>query len=254
MIMNLAVNARDAMPEGGRLCIGVDTMEFAREKEAPLPGMKPGRWVRLTVNDTGVGIAPTDIEHVFEPFFTTKPIGVGTGLGLPQVHGIVGQHNGHVTIESAVGSGTICTIYLPVLAMLTPGVVETISSLTHANGHGETILVVEDEEALRRTLKEVLEQWNYHVVDVGNGQEALNALDDGLRPDLILSDVVMPEMSGLALFKAMRKRELDIPLIFLTGHLRGEELDNLRQVGLRAWLPKPPSIAQLAETITSILH
>lgn len=254
VLMNLVLNARDAMPDGGKLSIGLAMTEFAREKEAPLPGMAPGQWVRLTITDNGVGIAPEHLDHIFEPFFSTKPVGVGTGLGLPQVHGIIGQHNGFIGVESTAGIGTVFSIYLPALAMLQPGSAETPTVTHFANGHGETILVVEDEEALRHTLTEVLTQWNYQVVAVGNGQEALNALNDGLRPDLILSDVVMPEMSGLALFKAMRQRQLDIPLIFLTGHLRGEELDNLRQFGLRAWLPKPPSIDQLAETITSVLH
>jgi two-component system cell cycle sensor histidine kinase/response regulator CckA len=104
-------------------------------------------------------------------------------------------------------------------------------------------------------LTEVLEQWNYRVVAVTNGIEALNALDkDGLQPNLILSDVVMPEMSGIALFKTLHRRKMNIPVIFLTGHLRGEELESLREYGLRAWLPKPPGIEQLAETIAAVLQ
>jgi len=255
VLMNLAVNARDAMPDGGRLCIGVETLEVLREKEAPLPGMTPGQWVRLTISDTGIGIPDENMERLFEPFFSTKPIGVGTGLGLPQVHGIVGQHSGHITVASEVGAGTVFTIYLPALAMLTPETTPARQVTQHVHGHGETILVVEDEASLRSTLTEVLEQWHYHVVAVANGKEALNALERGnVHPDLILSDVVMPEMSGLALFKALRQRKSDTPFIFLTGHLRGEELENLRQHGLRAWLPKPPGIEQLAETIAAVLQ
>ncbi|MFN3980340.1 MAG: PAS domain S-box protein [Caldilinea sp.] len=255
VIMNLALNARDAMPDGGELCISVDTTTFTRSKDAPLPGMTPGRWVRLVVSDTGIGIPPENLERLFEPFFTTKPVGLGTGLGLPQVHGIVGQHGGHITVESTVGAGAVFTIYLPLLEMLTPDASPMKSPIPHGKGRGETILLVEDEAALRSTLAEVLEQWNYHVVVVANGIEALNALDkDGLQPDLILSDVVMPEMSGVALFKTLHRRKVNIPVIFLTGHLRGEELENLRQYGLRAWLPKPPSIEQLAETIAAVLQ
>ncbi|MFN3332036.1 MAG: response regulator, partial [Caldilinea sp.] len=180
----------------------------------------------------------------------------GTGLGLPQVHGIVGQHGGHITVESTVGAGAVFTIYLPLLEMLTPDASPMKPpTILYGKGRGETILLVEDEAALRSTLAEVLEQWNYHVVVVANGIEALNALDkDGLQPDLILSDVVMPEMSGVALFKTLHRRKVNIPVIFLTGHLRGEELENLRQYGLRAWLPKPPSIEQLAETIAAVLQ
>jgi PAS domain S-box-containing protein len=255
VIMNLAVNARDAMPDGGELHISVDTTAFIRDKDAPLPGMTPGRWVRLRVRDTGVGIPPENLDRIFEPFFSTKPISMGTGLGLPQVHGIVGQHGGHITVESTVGAGAVFTIYLPVLEILRPDASPTKPITRHGEGRGETILLVEDETSLRSTLTEVLEQWNYRVVAVTNGIEALNALDkDGLRPDLILSDVVMPEMSGIALFKTLHQRKVNVPVIFLTGHLRGEELENLRQYGLRAWLPKPPGIEQLAETIAAVLQ
>lgn len=254
-IMNLAVNARNAMPEGGKLTFIVEKFNFIHEKDAPLPGMAPGEWVRLQVCDTGVGIAPEHLDHVFEPFFTTKPAGVGVGLGLAQVHGIVGQHGGHITVASEVGNGTTVTILLPAHKVLEPGVDLATAPAPSSPGHGELILLVEDEEALRCTLKEVLEGWNYRVLTAANGKEALALLEimDPL-PDLILSDVVMPEMSGIALFKTLYQRQLNIPIIFLSGYLRGEELDQLRQYGLQAWLPKPPSATQLAQTIVSVLH
>jgi len=255
VVMNLALNARDAMPEGGELRFMVEKIEFAHEKGAPLPGMTPGEWIRLQVRDTGVGIAPEHLEHIFEPFFTTKPVGVGVGLGLSQVHGIVGQHGGHISVASEVGVGTTVTIFLPAHKVLEPGVDPAAASSPSSPGRGEVILLVEDEEALRSTLREVLEGWNYRVLTATNGKEALAILEtmDPL-PDLILSDVVMPEMSGIALFKTLHQRQVNIPIIFLSGHLRGEELDQLRQYGLQAWLPKPPGAALLAQTIASVLQ
>ncbi|MCS6828259.1 MAG: response regulator, partial [Caldilinea sp.] len=254
-LMNLAVNARDAMPEGGELRIIVEKLEFTSEKEAPLPGMAPGTWVCLKVSDTGVGISPEDQEHIFEPFFTTKPAGVGVGLGLSQVHGIVGQHGGHISVASKVGAGTTIAIFLPALKTLQADVDATEIATISAPGNRETILVVEDEQALRTTLQEVLERWNYRVIVAAHGKEALALLETLVDPPhLILSDVVMPEMSGIALFKALRQRQMDIPIIFLSGHLRGEDLEELRRHGLDAWLPKPPGADLLARTIAAVLH
>jgi len=253
--MNLAVNARDAMPDGGKLRFIVEKFEFAREKDAPLPGMTPGEWVCLKVSDTGVGISPEDQEHIFEPFFTTKPAGVGVGLGLPQVHGIVGQHGGHISVASKVGVGTTFTIFLPALKTLEANIGADEIPMIAIPGNRETILLVEDEQALRTTLQEVLERWNYRVIAAANGKEALAILETmASPPDLILSDVVMPEMSGIALFRTLRQRQMDIPIIFLSGHLRGEDLEELRRHGLEAWLPKPPGVDLLAQTIATALR
>jgi signal transduction histidine kinase/ActR/RegA family two-component response regulator len=253
--MNLAVNARDAMPDGGKLRFIVEKFEFAREKDAPLPGMTPGEWVCLKVSDTGVGISPEDQEHIFEPFFTTKPAGVGVGLGLPQVHGIVGQHGGHISVASKVGVGTTFTIFLPALKTLEANTGVDEIPMIATPGNRETILLVEDEQALRTTLQEVLERWNYRVIAAANGKEALAILETmASPPDLILSDVVMPEMSGIALFRTLRQRQMDIPIIFLSGHLRGEDLEELRRHGLEAWLPKPPGVDLLAQTIATALR
>ena len=135
-----------------------------------------------------------------------------------------------------------------------PGVAPSAEMEELADGHGETILLAEDDPYLRATLAELLELWNYQVLPVANGLEALIALDDAAGGiDLIISDVVMPEMTGIALFKALRQRQADTPLILLTGHPMNDELDNLRRFGLRAWLPKPPIAEQLAATIAAIL-
>ena len=254
LLMNLAVNARDAMPEGGRLEFVLDNIDLLTPAEAPVAGMGIGSWVRLAVCDSGAGIAPEHLPHIFEPFFTTKPQDIGTGLGLAQVHGIVGQHDGQITVASQLGRGTVFTIYLPALTMVTPNLAPLAAPAPVLNGHGELILVAEDEPALRNTLVDLLRRWGYRVYAVANGCDAITFIDAHQEEiNLILSDVVMPEMSGLTLFKTLHQRQLDIPIILMTGHLQGDDLENLRQFGLRGWLAKPPSIDQLARTIAEVL-
>lgn len=253
VIMNLAVNARDAMPAGGTLRIGLERIRVARSTSPPLPEMEAGEWIKLTVADTGTGIAPDVLPHIFEPFFTTKEPGEGSGLGLAQVYGIVGQHGGHIDVETRLGEGTTFIIYLPALAIrrvepLTPGI------STVLQGHGEVVLVVEDSAVLRNALVKSLEQINYRVLEAANGVEALAVMEEhGEHVALVLSDVVMPAMGGIALFHTLRERGNKVPIILLTGHTVGAELKELRDKGLSAWLPKPPSPEQLAQAIAKAL-
>jgi PAS domain S-box-containing protein len=254
IIVNLAVNARDAMPEGGYLSFALDRLQVAASRSAPVAGMKPGAWVQFTVKDTGTGIAAEALNHLFEPFFTTKAPGQGTGLGLAQVHGIVAQHDGFITVASTVGKGAAFTIYLPALSLVAPERALTALPTDLASGAGQRILVVEDDPALQRTLAELLELWNYRVATAANGRAALALLEQTGEPfDLILSDVVMPEMSGLALFRALRQHQAPTPMVLMTGHPMVDELEHLRAIGLQAWLPKPPAAEQLAETIDRVL-
>ena len=148
ILLNLAVNARDAMPQGGTLRIGLAQLHLHSAKQQPLPGMKPGDWIRLTVTDTGSGIPPQYLEHIFEPFFTTKTPGVGTGLGLSQVHGIVAQHGGHIGVTSQIGVGTSFAVYLPALAAA-PVNPQDLAELATPEGNHELVLVVEDSDTLR---------------------------------------------------------------------------------------------------------
>ncbi len=255
MLMNLAVNARDAMPEGGRLSISLAHVTVESARTAPLPTMPAGPWVRLQVTDTGTGITPEDMAHIFEPFFTTKEIGAGTGLGLAQVHGIVAQHNGHITVDSAIGSGTTFTVYLPAVVLAPAADVPNQSRFAAlTRGHGQTILVVEDDDALRATLVDFLETLNYSIVETTNGAGALEILADRTEPvDLILSDVVMPKMGGVALFKSLVRRGSATPVILLTGHTMGAELDGLKEEGLAGWMLKPPPLLDLAELVARVL-
>ena len=253
MIMNLAVNARDAMPEGGSLRIELERIKVESGKSPLLPEMEAGEWVKLTVSDTGTGIAPDVRQHIFEPFFTTKGPGEGSGLGLAQVYGIVGQHGGRIDVETQVGEGTTFTICLPALAVYS---VEpfTLDVMTVPEGRGEVVLVVEDEATVRTALVKGLEHMNYKTLEAANGEQALAVMEKhGEQVALVLSDVVMPVMGGIALLHALRQKGWEMPVLLLTGHSMGRELKELGAQGLTAWLLKPPTYEQLAQAVASAL-
>jgi len=253
VMMNLALNARDAMPEGGNLRIGLERIRIEDNKEAVLPEMEAGDWVRVTVSDTGAGIPPDDLPHVFDPFFTTKTPGKGTGLGLAQVHGIVKQHEGEIDVESQVGRGTTFTVYLPALPVH-PAEAPTLELPALARGREETILVVEDNRATREALVDSLELLDYRGLAAADGREALAVMEQhGDEIALVLSDVVMPRMGGIALLHALRQRGLAVGVVMLTGHPLEERLGELQAQGLADWLPKPPSLERLTETVARAL-
>lgn len=252
-IMNLAVNARDAMPNGGHLQIALAKLELENSKTAPVHDMPAGEWVQISVADTGGGIPPDILPHIFEPFFTTKPQGQGTGLGLPQVWGIIEQHEGYIDVVSEMGQGTTFTLYLPALSAPAPvSIVE--STKTVLQGQGQTVLVVEDNAKIREALVELLEMLNYRVLSTSNGQEALEILEQyGTEVALVLSDLVMPVMGGKILFHALRQRYPAIKMVLLSGHPMETELDSLMQEGLNGYLLKPPTLEKLAEMIARVL-
>jgi PAS domain S-box-containing protein len=253
-ITNLAVNARDAMPQGGTLRIGVERMTVRSDVEPPLPEMEAGDWIALTVTDTGTGIAPDVLPRIFDPFFTTKESGEGSGLGLAQVHGIVGQHGGCIGVETRTGEGTTFTIYLPALEVR-PAELPLPDFSAVPQGQGEVVLVVEDGEAVRAALVTSLEQLNYQALEAANGEEALAVMEEqGKRIALVLSDVVMPVMGGIALLHALREKDWQTPVVLLTGHPMDNKLDGLEAQGLSAWLPKPPSLERLAQAVAKALR
>jgi two-component system, cell cycle sensor histidine kinase and response regulator CckA len=253
-VMNLALNARDAMPDGGQLTLALNQVVVENRKMAPLTAVTAGHWIELSITDTGIGIQPDHLDHLFEPFFTTKTPDKGTGLGLAQVHGIVAQHGGHITVQSQPGQGTVIAIYLPALTQ--PGEYETgPETAVVPQGQGELIMVVEDDMMLRMALTEYLEIWGYQTVSAENGEEALQVLSETTEPiSLIISDVIMPRMGGINLFRALQAQNNQIPIILLTGHpLEEEMIATLRNEGLKVWLPKPPDLNQLAQAIASLL-
>lgn len=248
-IMNLAVNARDAMPEGGHFTIRLNTIQLVPGAILPVPGMMPGEWVQITITDSGTGIPAEVLAHMFEPFFTTKEKGRGTGLGLAQVYGIVQQHEGVIGIDTVVGQGTAFRLYFPALTAAEPYNTQPETAVL-PQGQGQVILVVEDEDVIRQALSERLVLFNYRVIEARNGQEAMLLLMQHEQEiALVLSDAVMPGMGGVALFHAMRERGMKIPFVILTGHMIEKDVENLRALGLHGWLSKPPDLLKLARLL-----
>jgi PAS domain S-box-containing protein len=254
VMMNLALNARDAMPDGGELRITLDRLTFSEPREAPLPELPPGAWIRWGVSDTGTGIADEVLPHIFEPFFTTKEPGAGSGLGLPQVHGIITQHHGAVDVTTQHREGTRFDIYLPALTSESDVAPLIEMEDEPARGEGEQILIVEDNRSVRRALEGTLRALGYAIHTVANGREALAWMDGhGEAVDLVLSDVVMPEMGGRALLHALRADYPSLPMLLLTGHPMREEMESIVEEGLSAWLPKPPNPVTLARALRDLL-
>ncbi|MBK8900496.1 MAG: PAS domain S-box protein [Anaerolineaceae bacterium] len=253
MMMNLAVNARDAMPDGGNLLFTLKQVQTAELKTLLVNELPPGRWVVLEVTDNGTGIEPEVVSHMFEPFFTTKQVGVGTGLGLAQVYGIVQQHEGCIDVMTTAGQGTTFLLYFPALET-GESLAGTLDKSLLKMGQGQTILLVEDNRATREALIGSLALLNYEVVAASNGREALTLLTAKQADiDLVLSDVVMPEMGGVALFHAIREQEMQIPMVLLTGHSLSNDMENLQLLGLAGWLPKPPDLAVLSRMLAEAL-
>lgn len=253
-LMNLALNARDAMPDGGTLRYELEILDYSDEEaDGPLD-LGPGRWIHLAVSDTGVGIPSENLDHIFEPFFTTKAPGEGTGLGLAQVYGIVKQHDGHIEVESIVGQGTTFHLYFPALAE-PEGEEKPPPDAEQLTGQGERLLVVEDDRVTREALGEVLGSLNYEVILAQNGQEALRVLEQQRkRVDLILSDLIMPEMGGERLFDVLRKRYPQIPVILITGYPLGGGTRHLFDQRLTTWLTKPLTAEAVAQAVRKVLQ
>jgi CheY-like chemotaxis protein len=258
------------MPDGGDLRLSLEQFRLESHDTAPLPAMAAGDWARIIVSDTGTGIPAAALPHIFEPFFTTKEPGQGSGLGLAQAYGIVKQHQGHIDVQTEIGRGTTFTIYLPALATVLPRATAVVTQSALPQGHGETILIVEDNEAFREALASTLDMLNYQVLTAADGREALAILgqqteDLATSPEaggeavpgqdiaLVLSDLVMPEMDGKALFQAMRQRGLTMPVVILSGHPMRAELKELQTQGLVGWLLKPVGTEELAAAVAAAL-
>jgi PAS domain S-box-containing protein len=252
-LMNLALNARDAMPSGGELGIALSRVHLDVDDTGPLSDVPPGDWVQIVISDTGTGIPPEAISHIFEPFFTTKSPGKGTGLGLAQVYGIVKQHEGHIDLKSREGEGTAFRIHLPALEGREAQ--EPIRGVAVAErGSGETILIVEDDEATRQAIAEILESLDYVTLSAEDGEEALRILGQkGEKISLVLSDLVMPGVGGMELFQHLREERPTLPMVVMTGYPLGTETRILLEKESIVWLQKPLSLDLISSTLTSIL-
>ena len=222
ILFNLATNARDAMPQGGTLTIETKQVTLDDEFKRFHGYGEPGQYALLSVSDTGVGMDEATRERIFDPFFTTKEVGKGTGLGLSTVYGIVKQHNGYITVYSEPKRGTTFHIYLPVTSEVVMG--ET-PVLTRVKGGNETILIAEDNEAVRDLMRDVLTEYGYSVIEATDGAEAVEQFKKAARVDLLIFDSVMPVKNGREAYNEIRKIKPDARVIFTSGHSRDVFLD-----------------------------
>ena len=253
VVMNLVVNARDAMPKGGELCLDLTQIQIDDQGAKPLPDMQEGDWICLKVIDSGMGISEENIGRIFEPLFTTKERGQGTGLGLAQVFGIVRQHDGFVSVESVVGEGSTFTIYLPVQSS---GEIVDLDSeqMVLIGGHGEKILVVEDDEITRKAICAILETFNYETSEAVDADEAKRLFEFfGDDFSLVLSDMVMPGMNGDELLKQLQEKRPDIRMIIITGYPFAEGDKVSLGEGIADWLQKPFEVEELVKAIQEAL-
>jgi two-component system, cell cycle sensor histidine kinase and response regulator CckA len=255
VLINLSVNARDAMPEGGKLTIGTVTRELRETDLRGNPDARPGRFVCLRVEDTGSGIPPEIMPRIFEPFFTTKEVGKGTGLGLATIFGIVKQHHGWVEVESQVGKGTSFSILLPVVesSATLPAVKEPDEP--RVAGGQETILLVEDETSVREFAVAVLAPLGYRVLQASSGVEALEVWQwHSARINLLVTDVVMPgNIAGPALAKILTARKPGLPVIFTSGYNEEAMHEVCAPNPEVRFLHKPYSPRQLATAVRETL-
>ena len=254
VVMNLAVNARDAMPQGGRVILETANVDLDDEYVRRHVGARPGPHVMLAVSDTGSGI-PREIQaQIFEPFFTTKEQGKGTGLGLATVYGIVKQSGGYIEVDSEPGQGTTFRIYLPrhiveneeEIAQPREKKKEATRDLT---GSGR-VLLVEDEDVVRNFAARALARQGYEVLEAGTGVEALEVMErEKGRVDIVVSDVIMPEMDGPTLLKELRKTNPGLKFIFVSGYPDDAFKKSLDENEAYAFLPKPFTLPQLAAKV-----
>jgi CheY-like chemotaxis protein len=253
-LLNLCINGRDAMaPQGGRLSIETANRRLddraARECE-----LSPGDYVTLSVTDTGSGMPPEVQAQAFDPFFTTKPLGQGTGLGLSMIHGFVRQSNGQVRIHSEVGSGTTMCLYLPRFSGALEPSEAVGDSVVAEGGHGETVLVIDDEETVRMLVTEVLAEAGYTVVEAADGPSGLDILRSDRRIDLLISDVGLPGgMNGRQVADAARVVRPDLRVLFITGYAETAAVGNgLAASGMEV-MTKPFVMTDLANKVHEIL-
>ncbi|RME47524.1 MAG: response regulator [Caldilineae bacterium] len=255
VVVNLAVNARDAMPDGGRLTIETANVTLDSTYVANRLGFQPGDYVLLSISDTGIGMPPEVKEHIFEPFFTTKEKGAGTGLGLSTVYGIVHQHNGHIWVYSEVNEGTTFKIYFPRTEAETFEETAEVDVSLPAGG-GESILLVEDDPQVRAVTREILTDAGYRVLEAENGPSALDVAGRHSGDiHLLLTDVVMPDMSGTLLAQELRKRRPALKVLFMSGYTeKGMATHHRLKLEGTAFISKPFSPVELVRKVRAALE
>ena len=250
-ILNLPINARDAMPEGGVLTVATRVAEIGPAEAAKVADAQAGRYVVVTVSDTGVGMAPDLLNKVLEPFFTTKPIGQGTGLGLPMVYGFARQNGGHLAIDSVAGEGSSVSIYLPAADVAGAG--KPDAGLVAPQGEGQRVLVVEDDPSVRLLIRDVLEEVGYTAIEASDGSSAVPILTSGMAIDLMISDVGLPGMNGRQLAETARAHRPCLPILFVTGYAENAAIRSDFLGTNMSMITKPFSLDDLGQKIDEIL-
>ena len=250
--MNLATNARDAMPHGGRLALSTECMELDKSFIRTYGYGKLGRYALISVSDTGVGMSKDTTAKIFEPFFTTKEIGKGTGLGLAMVYGIIKQHNGYINIYSEPGKGTTFNIYLPAAESKEEETVKTIESLV--SGGTETVLVTEDNEKLRKLSEIILRAEGYKVILAQDGEEAIEKfVENKDRIHLVLLDMIMPKKGGKEVYDEIKKVKPDMKVIFVSGYT-ADRIDKESLIGTNVkFMFKPVLPKDLLQNVREML-
>lgn len=251
VLMNLCVNARDALETGGSIVVEVENFVVDAQYAENHYDAREGRYVRITVTDTGHGIPPELLDKIFEPFFTTKSVDKGTGLGLSTVYTIAKSHQGFVTVYSEVERGTSFSVFLP--AHDEPGAIIRVDDEEIPAGHGEWILVVDDEPFIRETVQDILEEAQYRVLTARNGLEALTIYQEkGSAIRLVLTDIMMPEMDGISLIRALRLVAPRLPILAASG-MMGEKANEVALAGANAFLSKPFTASRILRQIHELL-
>jgi two-component system cell cycle sensor histidine kinase/response regulator CckA len=252
-LINLGINARDAMPKGGRLVFGVENTMLDEAMVKANPGTKAGPHVLITVSDTGTGIPPEMLSHIFDPFFTTKASGKGTGLGLSTVVGIIKGHGGLIQVQSEVGHGTEFKLYIPAVVSMAPMGGGTAPGIAPPRGHGETILVIDDEEGVREIVRKLLTAFGFNVLVAPNGLEGVSLYRrhrDQVK--VVVTDMMMPGLQGADVIKEVRSLNPDVRIVAMSGIM--SELASLpKDRGRLAILSKPMTGPELVRTIQSVL-
>jgi PAS domain S-box-containing protein len=252
VIVNICLNARDAMPQGGRITIETRTISFDEQYCRSHPAYKPGQFVELSIGDSGTGMSPEVMNHLFEPFFTTKGPGKGTGLGLATVYGIVQQAGGFITVDSRMGTGSMFNVFLPAIATQEPRI--SVERLAPPPRGRETVLLVEDEHGVRRLARLSLERHGYTVLEASSGREAIELSDtyDG-DIEVLLTDVVMPELNGREVSERLRLRRPDLKVLYMSGYNDDAVVRHGVVESPAAFLQKPFDARTLATKVRDVL-
>jgi CheY-like chemotaxis protein len=255
VLMNLTVNARDAMPKGGKITIRNDNVNVDHDYCIEFPEARTGDFVRLSVSDTGAGIDPRVLPHIFEPFFSTKGPGKGTGLGLSVVYGIVRQHSGWITVSSLNGKGTTFDVYLPTVKEKAATTSDEKISIKDFKGDGERILVVEDAQGIREFLRTALAESGYNAFIASNCAEAKQLFSQHKgRFDLVFSDVVLPDKSGIELVEDLLEKKPDLKVLLSSGYTDQKSQWAIIQNKKMPFLQKPYSLLFLLRLIKEVIN